>query len=148
MGQVYAYFNTETKRKLCDDIVNDSDFSLKINIFCNEPAPDYSDLLTYLQLTNPVISYCYAKSIYLIYSPKKKAPFLRSNISGDIISILSADVTRYCILNEICDPYCVEVSIISDTLANATETLIQLISANNFKGKAIGLENLGHANTA
>ena len=53
MGQIYSYFLPESKRKLCDDIVDDIDFSLHVTIHNIGRTPDYTMLLEYLQSTNP-----------------------------------------------------------------------------------------------
>lgn len=142
MGQIYSYFLPESKRKLCDDIVDDIDFSLHVTIHNIGRTPDYSKLLAHLQSTNPVLSYWYCKSIYLLYSPKQKHANLRSNISGDIISTLSAEVTRYCLLNRVCDPYCVEIDIIAEPHKTARDALLLLIKNNLYYGKLHGIENL------
>lgn len=142
MGQAYSYFLTESKRKLCDDIIDDIDFTLHITIHSIGITPDYSKLLEYLQSTNPILSYWYCKSIYLLYSPKQKYLNLRSNVSGDIISTLSGDITRYCLLNRVCDPYCVEVDIIAEPHKTAREALLLLIKNNLYYGKLHGIEIL------
>lgn len=142
MGQLYSYFLPESKRELCDDIVNDIDFALHITIRNIGKPPNYSVLLEHLQSTNPVLSYWYCKSIYLLYSPKQKHPNLRSNISGNIISTLSAEVTRYCLLNRVCDPYCVEVDILAEPHKTARDALLLLIKNNLYYGKLHGIENL------
>jgi hypothetical protein len=78
----------------------------------------------------------------LLYNYKEKHPNLRSNVSGEIISTIAADVTRYCLMHQICDPYCVEVEIHVESHKVAKDALLQLIKNNLYYGKLYGIENL------
>jgi hypothetical protein len=127
MGQVFSYFLPAKKRKLCDDILTGEDFSIQIIIHSLDRLVNYSSLLDHLQSTNPVMSYVHYNSLYLLYSPEHKLPLLRSNISGDIISSVSAQISRYCVMNKICDPYYIEVVIIVEPHELAKSSLLKLI---------------------
>ncbi len=142
MGQIYSYLSDPSPKKLCDDLIDDIDFAIHITVHNLGKTPNYVSLLEYLQNTNPVLSYTYCKSIYLLYSPSRKFPFLRSNVSGDIISALAADVARYCLLNHICDPYFVEVDIIAEPHDAAKKKLAQLAIDHGCYGKLHGLDSL------
>lgn len=142
MGQVYSYFLHDSRRRLCDDLVDDLDFSLQITIYSIGSIPDYSALLEHLQLTNPVLSYWHRQCIYLLYSHKLKHPHLRSNVSGDIISTLSAEIAKYCIMNNICELNCVEIDIIVEPHQLAHKSLLHLIKSNEYGGKLYGIDNL------
>lgn len=142
MGGIYSYFYQDRRKKLCDDLIDDIDFSLQITIHTIGLTPKYIGLLEYLQATNPKLSYAYCKSIYLLYQPSTKTPTLRSNISGDIISGIAADVTRYCLTAGVCDPYYVEVDIISEPHESAKTTLLELIKNNAYYGNLWGIDTL------
>lgn len=142
MGHVYSYFLPDSKRKLCDDILDDLDFALHITLHNENTKIDYLPLLEHLQSTNPIFSYWNGKSIYLLYSPNQKHPHLRSNVSGDVISILAADVTRYCMINRIGDPYCVEVEIHVGNHYAAKNNLLELIRNNLYCGTLYGIDHL------
>jgi hypothetical protein len=140
MGQLYSYFSP--RRMLCSDYLDDTDFSIQITIHTLGKNPDYMPLVDYLQATNPALSYTYCKSVYLLYSNAIKYPMLRSNISGEIISSVSADVTRYCILNNICDPYNVEVDIYVEPHYVARNKLVHLMKSHMYHGRLHGLAEL------
>jgi hypothetical protein len=140
MGQIYS--RSPTSKKLCDDILDDLDFSINITIHSMGKFPNFSSLVDHLQSTSPSLSYFYCKSIYLLYDSKNRHPTLRSNVSGEIIALIASDVTRYCIVNNVCDPYCVEVDIVIEEYAIAKTKLISLIENNAYYGTLYGVENL------
>ena len=140
MGQIYS--RPPTIKKLCDDILDDMDFSINITIHSIGKFPDFSTLVDHLQATSPSLSYFYCKSIYLLYDYKHRHPTLRSNVSGEIISLISSDVTRYCIVNNICDPYSVEVDIIIEDYSIAKAKLISQIENNAYYGSLYGVDKL------
>ncbi len=142
MGQLFSYFRSTQPKKLCDDLIDEVDFSLQITIHSQGAIPDYTKLLEHLQSTNPIVSYTYCKSVYLLYSPDIKFPFLRSNVAGEIISGIAAETTRCCLINKICDPYFVEVDIICVSHEQAKNDLRQLIKNNLYYGKMHGVSNL------
>lgn len=127
MGTIFSYFRRERQKKLCMDIIDESDFSIHIQVHSERPAKSYKDLLDHLQITNPVLSYAYCKSIYLLYSPDKKHPYFRSNSVGEIISSITTDITRYCLTYNLCDPYYVEVEVIQESHEVAKAAIMQMI---------------------
>ncbi len=140
MGPLYS--QPETRKKLCDDIIEDTDFSIQITIHSLGKFPDFTELLGYLQSTAPSLSYSYCKSIYLLYDAKNKHPVLRSNVSGEIIALMASDVTRYCIVNNICDPYYVEVDLVVEDHQLAKAHLISLMENNLYYGHLYGVDKL------
>jgi len=140
MGQIYS--RSPISKKLCDDILDDIDFSIYITIHSIGKFPDFTSLVDHLQSTSPTLSYFYCKSIYLLYDSKNKHPTFRSNISGEIISLLSSDITRYCLLNKICDPYCVEVEIVIEDFTTSKAKLLQDIENNAYYGSLYGVDKL------
>jgi hypothetical protein len=129
-------------KKICDDILDDMDFSVQITIHSIGKFPDFTPLINHLQSTSPTLSYSYCKTIYLVYDVKNKHPTFRSNISGEIIALLASDVTRYCILNKICDPYYVEVDIMIEDYHMAKAKIMQLVENNLYYGKLYSTDNL------
>ena len=107
MGNLYSYF---TNTRICDDYMGDKEFSIHIKIHSMEP-PNLAEITEYLQYLNPVSSETTDKIIILRFNSAKKPILLRSDISGEIISNIVTDITKYCIINSVCDPYYVEASI-------------------------------------
>jgi len=140
MGPLYS--KMPVSKKICDDILDDMDFSVQITIHSIGKFPDFTPLINHLQSTSPTLSYSYCKTIYLVYDVKNKHPTFRSNISGEIIALLASDVTRYCILNKICDPYYVEVDIMIEDYHMAKAKIMQLVENNLYYGKLYSTDNL------
>jgi hypothetical protein len=147
MGTAYSYvFGEPAPIKLCDDHVDGKSFIVLITIH-NERTdppvgmPNYATLLDHLQKTNPTYSYGYCKTLYLLYRPDHN-PALRSNISGEIISSMAADVARFCLKNNICDPYYVEVSLTVATHDTNVRFLKSEILAHRFSGYVHGAHGL------
>lgn len=149
MGQIYSYFSHTKRDELCSDLI-DNDFSISITIHYvprldDANTIDLRKIVDYLQYTNPVISYAYCKSITLLYNPTIKHPNLRSNISGGIISEISCDITKYCITQDICDVYYVEVSVADTHYISAKRDLFQTIENNLYYGYLHGVEQLSRS---
>jgi hypothetical protein len=95
-----------------------------------------------LQKTGAALIYSYCKSIYLSYDRNKHETYLRSNITGDIISSIATDVTSYCIKNKICDPYLVEVELFKQSSDKSEKYILTLVKQHNYFGSIHGLEVL------
>ena len=107
MGNLYSY-NTNTR--ICDDYLGDKEFSIHIKIHSCD-ALNLAEVAEYLQYLKPVSCISTDKIIILRFNGAKKPILLRSDISGEIISSVVTDITKYCINNSLCDPYYVEASI-------------------------------------
>jgi hypothetical protein len=139
MGQ---YWYSREPVKLCDDLVEDRDFLISISIHTINSHRDFSKIVDYLQQTGVSMSYTNGHSIYLLYSPSKQTPILRSNISGDIISSLSSEITRQCLIQKICDPHFVEVSITFMSYDYGKQYIFDFIEKNQYQGYMYGLPDL------
>lgn len=129
---------------LSDDLLNDDEeFVIKINIYTMKTfsLDDIQAILTYLQYTNPVVSYMYEHRIYLLYKPSKISPFLRSNKSGEIISYMSSELTLWLIKNNI-EPRMIDIHIEVREYKLLLDELLLKISENNYKGNIYGIETL------
>jgi len=107
MGNLYSYY---TNNRICDDYIGDKEFSIHIKIHSMDLF-NLSEITEYLQYLNPISSETKDKIIILRFNNAKKPILLRSDISGEIISNVVTDITKYCITNSLCDPYYVEASI-------------------------------------
>lgn len=133
----------DTPRKLCDDLVDDeTDFVVNIWVYAAVTPIDLRSTMEHLQHTHPLYSYTCNKNITLIYSSGKKPVRLRSNVSGEIISSLTYEVTNYLLKNRICDPYAVEVSISTEKSDLALKKLLEYIAENKYAGSMFGIDNL------
>jgi hypothetical protein len=140
-----AYYSVVSpSRKLCDDIIKDNDeFLITVHIrTLNDCKIDM--LLNYMQNTGPCISYIHKKTMYLIYSNKYKQYRLRSNISGELISALSSEVTINCMKHNICEPYTLEVDIVLQPYDTSLRAIISTINENNYNGVMYGIDNLSY----
>lgn len=142
MGQIYSYLTPKENTKLCEDFLDNCAFAVDITIHSMDKVASYADLLEYLNKTHPVLGYTYCKSIYLLYDYDQKYPRFRSNMSGDIISELSSDVTRFCITNNICDVYYVEVNICVEPHDTSKTKLLNMIETNAYYGSLHGFDKI------
>lgn len=137
MGGYYS----AASRKLGADIISDSDdLVIDITIHTANHSPNLIPIMDYLQRTRPMLSYCYCKTIYLLYCSKRH--HLATNITGDLISMLASEITAYAINNHICDPYYVEISISRTPFELARSQLLTIIRDNNYFGKMHGINIL------
>ena len=137
MGLFWSIDN-KTK-KLCDDVIDDNTtFIIKIAIRTHKR--DLSDVISYLQSTNPIVSYQHNKYIMLLYDPSKKTPLLRSNVSGEILSTLAAEVAICCIKNDICDPYTVDSEIMITTYDEGLKEIQMTASSYDHDGYIYGFQ--------
>jgi hypothetical protein len=142
-----SYFSKTKKNKLCEDIIEDhEDFAITINIYTMKPLsfcePDI--IMDYLQYTNPVLTYSHNNSIHLLYRPDKKLPFLRSNISGEIISYLSSELTIFLVKNNI-EPRMIDIHFLIEPYKTLLCNLKTTIIENKYHGKIQGIETLNEA---
>jgi hypothetical protein len=138
MGSWWSY-----KKKLCDDILQDSDtYLIRSSIRSHDKIVDSKYILNFLQKTQPVISYIHNRYIMLLYDGSKKRPVLRSNISGDILSTLSSEIAIYCIKNNICEPYTIDIDITLTTYEEGLKEIINTVDNNNYEGYMYGIDNL------
>ena len=142
-----SYFSKTKKNKLCEDIIeDDEDFLITINMHVMKPLsfcePDI--IMDYLQYTNPVLTYSYNNTIYLLYRPARKSPFLRSNISGEIISYLSSELTIFLIKNNM-EPRMIDIHFLIEPYNILLSNLKTTIIENKYHGKIQGLETLNEA---
>lgn len=142
MGLIQSYWKNNESIKLCDDIIDSQQFMIVISIYSMQSIPEYNVLLEYLQNTGCIASYNYLHKIYLLYDPAKSDVVLRSNRSGDIISGLSSDITRFCIVKKLCEPYYVEVDITIEPTTLTKEMLKIYIEQSHYNGILYGVKNL------
>jgi hypothetical protein len=76
----------------------------------------------------------------LLYDPSKKTPLLRSNVSGEILSTLAAEVAICCIKNEICDPYTVDSEIMITTYEEGLKEITSVASSYDHDGYLYGFQ--------
>jgi hypothetical protein len=142
MGSIISYAYATTEKKLCNEIILDNEtFLIKILIRCTEVVEKNIDdllILNALQETNPWISYMHNKLIYLLYDGNKQPWNFRSNISGDIISNITANITKHCIKNNLYDPYMIEVQIIMQPYNTSLNEILKVIKNNNYMGCLTG----------
>ena len=85
MGNLISnYLYKQKNIKLCNELIDNGDFMITVSIHTINPLSHsiVDALLHYIQYTKPILSYMYRGSLYLLYSPSRKSPFLRSNVSG------------------------------------------------------------------
>jgi hypothetical protein len=123
-------------------MIEDIDFTIRITIHSSDKINGYAELLEHLQLTSPTVSYTYCKTLYLLYNPRVKQPVLRSNISGDIISSLASEITKFLIVSSICDVYLVEVEINIQNHEQSVVQLLEQIKTDNYFGYMHGVDPL------
>jgi len=137
MGTTLSYFYN-TEKKLCNEMITDEQiFLIKVLIRSSEILDNNIDnrlILDLLQKTNPYLSYMYNKLIYLLYDGSKKEWNFKSNISGDIISYITTEITKFCIKNNICEPNIIEVQIIIQPYNVALNEILNAIKCNNYSG--------------
>lgn len=134
---------TTPTKKLCDELIdNNADIVISISVFAANTSVDLIGLMNFLQRTHPVYSYTHNKKIILIYSPKNKPTRLRSNVSGEIISSITHEVTKYLINYRVCDPYSIEVSISLEDSNTSLKSLLDEIKENNYTGFMHGIDKL------
>lgn len=134
---------TPTSKKLCDDLITDeTDIVVNIWVYAAVTPVDLRTTMEHLQQTGPLHSYTVNKLITLIYSPSQKPVRLRSNVSGEIISQITYEVTGYLIRNRICEPYAVEVSLSAEPSTTALEKLLAYIAENKYTGHMHGIDSL------
>ena len=129
-------------KKLCNEILFDNQtFLITIIIRCNdniEKKIDDLSILDIMQYTGPYISYMHNKLIYLLYDGSKQPWTFRSNISGDIISIITSDITKHCINNNLYEPYLIEIHINVQPYQTSLNEILKAIKDNNYLGRLIG----------
>lgn len=137
------YTSEILSRKLCDDIVHDDeDFVIDIWVYTTTSPVDLRSVMEHLQKTHPMYSYTSNRYITLIYAPNKKTAVLRSNVSGEMISGITYEVTSYLIKNKICEPINVEVSISIEKSDTALKKLLNRIAEANYIGHMHGIDKL------
>lgn len=138
MGHLYSsLFISQQPIKLCDDCVPGDTFMASITIHSDgkmPPADALSKVAEYLNHTRPVATYAFCKTIHLLYNNSIKYPLLRSNVTGEMISGIASDVVRFCIKNEICDPYYVEVVLTAIPFSEGLEQIKSQFEQNNQLG--------------
>jgi hypothetical protein len=109
MGNLYSFYSSKPLcQKICDDYVGDKCFYMHIKVH-SEDTFNISEISEYLQYLKPISISTMDKTIILHINGADLRT--RSDISGEIIGSISTDITKYCIINSICIPYYVEVSI-------------------------------------
>ena len=145
MGSLISNAYATTEKKLCNEIILDNEtFLIKILIRCTEVVEKNIDdlsILNALQETNPWISYMHNKLIYLLYDGTKQPWNFKSNISGDIISNITANITKHCIKNNLYDPYMIEVQIIMQPYNTSLNEILKVIKNNNYMGCLTGADS-------
>jgi hypothetical protein len=141
MGSTLSYFYN-TEKKLCNEIITDEQiFLIKVLIRTSDLIENNINdalILDLLQKTNPYISYMHNRLIYLLYDGSKKEWDFKSNISGDIISFITAEITKCCIKNNICDPNIIEIQIIMQPYQVSLNEILKAIKYNNYTGNLAG----------
>lgn len=142
MGVMLSYLYGSAEKKLCNEIISDEQtFLIKILIRCAdviEKNIDDLSILDEMQKTAPWISYMHNKLIYLLYDGKKQSWNFKSNISGDIISNITSTITKYCIKNNLYEPYMIEVQIILQPYETSLNDILKVIKNNNYIGRLMG----------
>lgn len=91
MGAIISYYYPYKSNKLCDDVILDQPFKISIHIYTSE-MPDIWFLYEYLkEQYKPTFSLLTNFDIELHLNTTAN---LKSNISGEIISFMSSDITK------------------------------------------------------
>ena len=127
MGNISAYLYNSSSHQLdlCDDLIEWQDVKLHIHIRSGVSISQSNRkrILEYMQYTKPSFSYMKHNSIVLLYDQKTKPPFFRSNVSGDIISHISSELSIWIIKNTSIDLQMIDVNISTcDYLISLKET--------------------------
>ncbi len=101
-----------------------------------------SSILEYLQYMHPVLSYAYSGTIYLLYNPKNKPPFLRSNVANEIISYISSELSIWMVKNGLPDPRMLDVDITIVSYKTAVQDIVNIIKTNKYTGHLYGVQEL------
>lgn len=91
MGAIISYYYPVKSNKLCEDIILDQPFKISIHIYTSQ-TPDLWPLYEYLkEQYKPCFSLLTNFDIELHLNTTAN---LKSNISGEIISFMSSNITK------------------------------------------------------